>query len=95
MLFSLLLLLITGGGSQLTSLKEFTEQFFNIPVHIGNPQPLEGLAESTKGPSFATCIGITQFITKKHWDAHFDNYGKNIKSKNPINNAIKWLKENF
>jgi cell division protein FtsA len=88
-------IIITGGGSQLTSLKEFTEQFFDIPVHIGTPQPLEGLAESTKGPAFSTSIGITQFITKKYWDTHFDNYGKNVKSKNPINNLIKWLKENF
>ena len=49
---------ITGGGSQLDGLKEIAESILRMPVRIGKPERLTGMADSLKSPSFSTSIGL-------------------------------------
>ncbi len=48
---------ITGGAAQIQGMKELAVQIFGKPTRIGNPKPVNGLAEATKGPAFATAVG--------------------------------------
>ncbi len=49
---------LTGGGSLLTGLTEFTSHMLGKSVRIGEPRTLRGSAETGSEPSFATAIGL-------------------------------------
>jgi cell division protein FtsA len=51
-------IVLTGGTSLLPGIKEETSRMLERPVRLGHPHRFEGLAESTKGPAFATSIGL-------------------------------------
>jgi cell division protein FtsA len=49
---------ITGGSAQLTGLSQVAERIFNLPVRIGLPIGMSGLAELVQGPQYATAVGL-------------------------------------
>lgn len=52
---------LTGGASQLTGVRELATEMLDKQVRIGQPQPIKGLAEATHGPAFSTCAGLILF----------------------------------
>ncbi len=52
---------LSGGGSILPGMTEVAEQVFDLPVRRGVPTGVEGLAEPTSAPQFATAIGLAMF----------------------------------
>ena len=49
---------LTGGASQLTGMRELAAKVLDKQVRIGRPVHIQGLAEATGGPAFATCAGL-------------------------------------
>lgn len=58
-------MVLTGGAAQLLGVKELSAHIFNKQVRIASPQPLEGLAESTKGPAFSSVVGMLKYAAEK------------------------------
>lgn len=56
-------LVLTGGACQLPGVRELAGQIMDKRVRIGRPVRCTGLAESTGGPAFSTCIGLLNFAT--------------------------------
>lgn len=83
-------IVLSGGGSQLSGLKEYTAQLFQRQTRIGVPKAIEDLAESTKGPAFATVIGMLHYMR----DLHQAAYGARHKAgmKGTFKKAVSWLK---
>ena len=52
---------LSGGGSILPGVREVAEQVFDLPVRLGVPTGVEGLAEPSSAPQFATAIGLAMF----------------------------------
>lgn len=52
------LVVLTGGASQLTGVREMASMILNRQVRLGRPRPIEGLAEATSGPAFSTVAGL-------------------------------------
>jgi cell division protein FtsA len=52
---------ITGGGAMLEGTVELAEEVFGMPVSLGIPRGITGLAESVKEPIYATGVGLVQF----------------------------------
>jgi cell division protein FtsA len=52
---------LTGGGSQMPGMREKAESIFHLPVRIGSPRKLGGLAEHAKNPMLATGVGLCMF----------------------------------
>lgn len=51
--------ILTGGGSKLEGLAEYTKQYLKLPAQIGNPLlEISGLVDKLDDPSYATCIGL-------------------------------------
>ncbi len=88
-------IVITGGSSQLSGIKELAEQVFTKQVRIGRPEFIEGMAESTKGPAFSTCAGMLQLVAKKLTDNNFTFSIHQQKPTNSFSRALAWVKENF
>ena len=52
---------LTGGSSMLEGTRELAEQIFDLPVRIGAPVDVEGLAEVVNHPRHATGVGLLFF----------------------------------
>ena len=52
-------IVITGGAAQIAGLTDLAEQVFdNMPVRIGQPQNIQGLADDVAAPSYSTALGL-------------------------------------
>ncbi len=51
-------LVLTGGSALLTGARELAEQVFDLPVRIGTPIAVDGLAEVVNHPKYATGVGL-------------------------------------
>lgn len=52
---------LTGGASQMTGLREFAGRVLERQVRLGRPLKMQGLAEIASGPAFAACAGLVHF----------------------------------
>ena len=56
---------LTGGGSQLTGVRELATEMMDKQVRLGQPSYVKGLAESVSGPAFSAPVGLIQFMLKE------------------------------
>ena len=56
---------ITGGSTQLPGMAELAEDILGIPVRLGIPKGVGGLADVVKSPSFATGVGLVQYASNQ------------------------------
>lgn len=54
-------IVLTGGGSQLAGLCDYSARVFSKVARLGRPRHLPGLPESGIGPAFSTATGILQY----------------------------------
>lgn len=57
---------MTGGASMLKAVPEMAEQIFGMPVRIGYPRQVRGLADKVKDPIYATGVGLIMHGAKEH-----------------------------
>ncbi len=51
-------IVLTGGSSAMTGMVELAEEVFHMPVRLGIPQYVGGLAEVVRTPRFSTGVGL-------------------------------------
>jgi cell division protein FtsA len=84
---------ITGGASQLSGLKEMVGHVFSKNVRIGYPIELNGLAESTSGIAFGVPIGMLLHIAKYEFKSRKGHGIAALESGNGvIASVISWIK---
>jgi cell division protein FtsA len=54
-------IVLTGGSAQLPGLEELTRDILGMPVRIGVPGNLTGLAEAIDSPPYATGVGLVRW----------------------------------
>lgn len=86
-------IVITGGGSQLSGIKEIVSHQFSKSVRVGYPKTLNGLADSTTGIAFSTPIGLLLHAVEQETKSYFHHPAANDSS--PFSSVMQWLKENF
>lgn len=80
---------ITGGTSQLTSMKEIAGYIFNKQVRIGCPESCSGLdSEYDKNPVFSAAIGSIKLIV----DTFYKNNSGMLGQDGKINKLYHWVK---
>jgi cell division protein FtsA len=84
-------IVLTGGSSKVMGLIELAEEIFHMPVRMGVPQNVTGLAEVVKNPIHATGVGLLMY-GKEHQvlgkSVDFESGGWLSKVKN-------WFQGNF
>ncbi len=55
---------LTGGGSMLDGSVEAAERVFNMPVRIGSPRDIAGLADRVATPQFSNGVGLLKYGLK-------------------------------
>lgn len=88
-------LVLTGGASQLTGVRELAARVLDKQVRIGRPLRLQGLAEATEGPAFATCAGLLSFAIRQPAEARAMTDGGGGHEGGRLMRVGRWLKENF
>ena len=51
-------IVLTGGSSKMEGAVELAEEIFHVPVRLGVPQYVEGLADIVRNPIHATAVGL-------------------------------------
>jgi len=57
---------ITGGATQLPGMAELAEEVLGIPVRLGMPKGVGGLADVVKSPALSTGVGLVQYGASQH-----------------------------
>jgi cell division protein FtsA len=57
-------IVLTGGAAQLSRFDELMRDMLGMPVRIGVPTDLSGLADSLDSPSYATGVGLLRWGTR-------------------------------
>ncbi len=85
---------ITGGASQLSGLKEVVGHVFSRNVRIGYPVELAGLAESTSGIAFSSPVGMLLHLANSEGKSRI---GKQAPANDQgiLSGVMQWFKENF
>jgi cell division protein FtsA len=87
-------IVITGGGSQVSGMKEIVGHMLSRNVRVGYPQQLSGLADSTSGIAFTTPVGMLLHVLQND---HRQNYSPALPANDssPFKNIYQWFRENF
>ncbi|HQT25873.1 MAG TPA: cell division protein FtsA, partial [Burkholderiales bacterium] len=59
-------IVITGGSSAMSGMVELGEEVFHMPVRLGIPQYVGGLAEVVRTPRFSTGVGLLLMGLEQH-----------------------------
>ena len=58
-------IVLTGGASKIEGAKELAERVFKIPVRIGKPNYVTGLADIIHNPVYATGVGLLVYAMRQ------------------------------
>ena len=84
---------LTGGGSQLQGARELAARMLDKQVRLGRPIRMDGLAEATGGPAFATCAGLLGLALREPPAAVRDFVDSSDSGR--ISRFGRWLRTNF
>ena len=96
-------LVLTGGASQLTGVRETATRVFDRPVRLGRPRRVPHLADSASGPAFTAAAGILHraaFGPREAVSAKSLTSAKLRREPldpgaNPVSKAASWLRDNL
>jgi len=63
-------LVLTGGSSLLEGMIELAEDIFDMPVRLGRPQGIGGLADVVSSPMYATGVGLILYGQRYRQSLH-------------------------
>lgn len=61
---------LTGGGSQLNGTLDCARDILRVPVRLGRPSGVLGLADVVHSPVYATAVGLVQYGVRAYRQAH-------------------------
>jgi cell division protein FtsA len=85
-------LVLTGGTAKMEGAVEFAEDIFQMPVRVGNPLEIKGLAEYVDDASFATAVGLLQYGKLQNTN---NKIGSNKASDSLWTRIQSWFKGEF
>ena len=88
-------IVLTGGACQLPGTRELAALILDKQIRIGRPLRIEGLAEATGGPAFATSAGLVHFALSER--AETPRRGRAL-TEEPGGVFVRfghWIRENF
>ena len=86
---------LTGGTSQLPGVHELATTILDKQVRLGQPRPIEGLADAVGGPAFATCAGLLNHAVNNKTDDLAGAYCAAEKVSSRLGRFGHWFREHF
>ena len=88
-------LVLTGGGSKLLGLPELAAEILDLPVRVGVPIRVRGMADKVAGPSFATAVGLIKWGAKLTGSTHSSNGTGALSLQDAYQRTVRWLRDFF
>lgn len=88
-------IVLTGGASQLPGTRELAGLILDKQIRIGRPARVDGLAESTAGPAFATAVGLIHFALAEHAEPQRRGRMRTEEPSGLFGRIGGWLRENL
>ena len=85
---------LTGGSAKIEGLIDLAEEVFHMPVRLGIPQGVTGLADVVRNPIYATGVGLLQFGYRNR-AAQMQEAGGGSSVKAVWNRMRDWFQGNF
>ena len=94
---------LTGGASELTGVREVASRVFDRPVRLGRPRRAPHLADAASGPAFCAAAGVLQRAAFGPREAALIKSGPAQSSRSaqaqayagPLAKAVGWLRTNL
>lgn len=87
-------IVITGGASLMPGMVELGEEIFHMPVRLGHPKYVGGLAEVVKNPRFSTAVGLL-LIAKEQYMRNPVGRAKDGSFGDMLGRMKSWFQNNF
>ncbi len=85
---------LTGGSSKIEGLVDLAEEVFHMPVRLGSPQYVMGLADVVRNPVYATGVGLLLFGSQNRAPRAFDSdFGRGVRG--VLERMKSWFQGNF
>jgi cell division protein FtsA len=88
-------IVLTGGASKIEGLIDLAEQVFKMPVRLGGPQNISGMASVVDNPIFATGAGLLMLASQQNNIEMQNNLTDNAGFKNLWEKMKGWFHGNF
>lgn len=87
---------LTGGASQLSGIREVASMVLDKQVRLGRPKNIANLPDNLYGPSFSTCVGLLLFALNYTEKKPNKIINKPVVSEGGIfGSVVSWIKQNF
>ncbi len=86
---------LTGGASQLTGVRELASQLLDKQIRLGRPIKVSGLAEATCGPAFATGAGLLSYAADNRGEVRPMQASMAKASSGTFGRIGGWIREHF
>lgn len=86
---------LCGGASQLQGMRELAARLLDKQVRLGRPIRVQGLAEATGGPAFATCAGLLTYAQRAMAEADQRAHEPQAAAGGKLARIGQWLRMNF
>ncbi|MEE9332608.1 MAG: cell division protein FtsA [Granulosicoccaceae bacterium] len=87
-------IVLTGGTSKMEGVVELAEEIFHMPVRLGVPQHVNGLAEVVRNPIHATGVGLLLFGIQSRQNPRGHSIDTRSE-KGVIKRMAEWFQRNF
>ncbi len=66
-------IVLTGGGANLQHITDLSQEIFQQPIKIGQPQLTGGVSEKVNNPRYSTGVGLINYGTENWEELEYDN----------------------
>jgi cell division protein FtsA len=87
-------IVLTGGSSKMEGAVELAEEIFHVPVRLGIPQYVEGLADIVRNPIHATAVGLLLYA-KEVSEVQADAAAAKVGVAGVFSRMKAWFQGNF
>lgn len=87
---------LTGGASQLSGIREVASMVLDKQVRLGKPKNIANLPDNLYNPSFSTCVGLLLFALNYTEKKPNKIVNKPVSSESGmVGSVLSWFKQNF
>ncbi|MGI6407401.1 MAG: cell division protein FtsA [Gammaproteobacteria bacterium] len=91
-------IVLTGGTAKMEGAVELAEEVFHMPVRVGGPQAVQGMAELLRNPVYSTAVGLLVYGLRKQKDGTPAEHGelvKDVHKPSVMQRIRRWVQNNF
>jgi len=86
---------LTGGACLLDGTAELAESIFNLPVRLGKPTGISGIAEALDSPLYATGAGLARYGYRSRMEGKISRFKSKSRFARVVNRVREWLAGKF